>query len=135
MTRSTTAARAARDLSKPIVGIAATGSGRGYWLVAADGGIFNFGDASFKGSAGSSRLNNPIVAITSGSSGGYRIVASDGGIFSYGATYYGSLGNKALPVPVTTMAPTTDGRGYYLVDAAGDVYAFGDAVYLGNVTN
>jgi hypothetical protein len=30
--------------------MAATGSGGGYWLVAADGGVFAFGDARFLGS-------------------------------------------------------------------------------------
>ena len=34
-------------LAAPIVGMAATPTGRGYWLVAADGGIFSFGDAGF----------------------------------------------------------------------------------------
>lgn len=33
----------------PIVGIASTPSGKGYWLVAADGGVFGFGDADFIG--------------------------------------------------------------------------------------
>ena len=37
----------------------------GYRLVAADGGIFGFGDAGFFGSIGSASLNKPIVAITS----------------------------------------------------------------------
>ena len=32
-------------LSQPIVGMAATPAGHGYWLVASDGGIFAFGDA------------------------------------------------------------------------------------------
>ncbi len=32
--------------------MAATPDGRGYWLVASDGGIFTFGDAPFYGSAG-----------------------------------------------------------------------------------
>jgi hypothetical protein len=32
------------------VGMAATPTGKGYWLVAADGGIFTFGDAVFAGS-------------------------------------------------------------------------------------
>jgi hypothetical protein len=27
--------------------MAATASGKGYWLVAGDGGVFNFGDARF----------------------------------------------------------------------------------------
>jgi hypothetical protein len=33
----------------PIVGIAATPTGKGYWLVAADGGVFAFGDATYLG--------------------------------------------------------------------------------------
>jgi len=33
------------------VAMAATPSGNGYWFVAADGGIFTFGDAQFYGSA------------------------------------------------------------------------------------
>ena len=41
-------------LWQPIVGMAATPSGHGYWLVAADGGIFSFGDADFHGSTGRS---------------------------------------------------------------------------------
>ena len=40
----------ARTLAAPIVGMAASPSGRGYWLVASDGGIFAFGDARFAGS-------------------------------------------------------------------------------------
>ena len=33
-------------LNKPVVGMAATPSGHGYWLVASDGGIFSYGDAT-----------------------------------------------------------------------------------------
>jgi peptidoglycan recognition protein len=33
----------------PVTGIAATPTGKGYWLVAADGGVFAFGDAGFYG--------------------------------------------------------------------------------------
>ena len=39
-------------LTQPVVGIAATPDGRGYWEVASDGGIFAFGDAHFYGSTG-----------------------------------------------------------------------------------
>ena len=39
-------------LNKPMVGIASTPDGKGYWLVAADGGVFSFGDAGFYGSMG-----------------------------------------------------------------------------------
>ena len=41
-------------LNKPIVGMAPTRDGGGYWLVASDGGIFAYGDAGFYGSTGSS---------------------------------------------------------------------------------
>ena len=40
----------------PIVGMARTPDGLGYWLVGADGGIFAFGDARFHGSAAGSGL-------------------------------------------------------------------------------
>ena len=41
-----------RRLNQPVVGMAATITGNGYWLVARDGGIFCFGDARFFGSTG-----------------------------------------------------------------------------------
>ena len=54
-----------RPLNKPIVGMAATPDGGGYWLVASDGGIFSFGDAAFLGSMGGKPLNKPIVGMAS----------------------------------------------------------------------
>src|SRR5690349_12479120 len=66
-------------LKQPIVGIAATPTGKGYWLVAADGGIFTFGDAHFYGSTGSRALNQPIVGMAATPNGrGYWLVAADG---------------------------------------------------------
>ncbi len=50
-------------LAQPIVGMAATPSGQGYWFVAADGGIFNFGDATFEGSAGGQSLPAKIAVM------------------------------------------------------------------------
>jgi hypothetical protein len=50
-------------LNKPVVGMAATLTGDGYWLVASDGGIFSYGDAGFYGSTGSLLLNKPIVGM------------------------------------------------------------------------
>ena len=73
-----------------MVGITPTSTGNGYWLVATDGGIFSFGDATFYGSipeVGSiqpirlpNSLNAPIVGMVPTSTGeGYFMVASDGG--------------------------------------------------------
>ena len=59
--RTSTARPAASTSTSPIVGMAATPDGGGYWLVAADGGIFSFGDAHFYGSTGAVHLNQPIV--------------------------------------------------------------------------
>src|SRR5688500_13009286 len=57
----------------------------GYTMVAADGGIFAFGNAAFHGSAGDIRLNKPIVGMANtATGGGYWLAATDGGIFSFG---------------------------------------------------
>jgi hypothetical protein len=40
--------------------MAATPDGGGYWLTAADGGVFTFGDAPYDGSAGSLGQTNFI---------------------------------------------------------------------------
>ena len=45
------------------MGIDATPDGGGYWLVGADGGVFNYGDAPFYGSAGGTHLNAPVVGM------------------------------------------------------------------------
>ena len=37
--------------------------GNGYWLIAADGGVFSFGDAKFHGSTGGLKLVAPMVAM------------------------------------------------------------------------
>ena len=39
-------------LDAPVVAMARTRTGNGYWMAAADGGVFTFGDARFFGSAG-----------------------------------------------------------------------------------
>jgi hypothetical protein len=88
-------------LAAPIVGIAPDAVTGGYWLVGADGGVFDF-NAPFFGSAGALPLRKPVVGIEgTDDGGGYWIVASDGGIFSYGdATFSGSEGGTRLNRPM-----------------------------------
>ena len=50
-------------LNEPVVGMATAAGGKGYWLVASDGGIFAFGDAGYHGSMGGRVLNRPVVAL------------------------------------------------------------------------
>ena len=56
-------------------------------MVAADGGVFSFGDALFQGSMGGHPLNKPVVGMAGNGAGGYWLVASDGGVFSFDATF------------------------------------------------
>lgn len=77
-------------LNARVVGIAVTPSGNGYWEAAADGGVFNYGDAQHFGAlpehlAPGQKLNNPVVGIAATPTGqGYWLVAGDGGIFAFG---------------------------------------------------
>ena len=92
------ASPSAGHLNAPIVGMSSTTDGKGYWDVAADGGLFAFGDASFHGSMGGHALARPVVGMSATSdSKGYWEVASDGGMFAFGdAGFYGSMGRKPL---------------------------------------
>jgi 3D (Asp-Asp-Asp) domain-containing protein len=118
------------------VAMAPTRSGNGYWLAAADGGIFSFGDANFYGSTGSAHLNAPIVAMTATPTGhGYWLAAADGGIFSFGdANFYGSTGSAHLNAPIVAMTATPTGHGYWLAAADGGIFSFGDAPFHGGLS-
>ncbi|NNN13499.1 MAG: hypothetical protein HKL81_07130, partial [Acidimicrobiaceae bacterium] len=80
--------------------------GKGYWLVASDGGVFSFGDAGYYGSMGGKTLNAPVVGISAGPGGkGYWLVASDGGVFTFGDSgYFGSMSGKNLAKPVVAAS-------------------------------
>jgi hypothetical protein len=76
-------------MTEPAVGICATPSGKGYWLVSSDGGVFSFGDAGFHGSLGGVKLDAPIVGMACTPSGkGYWLLGSDGGVFGFGDAKY-----------------------------------------------
>ena len=107
---------------------------KGYWFVASDGGVFNYGTTHFWGSTGGVALNRPIVAMAVRPTGdGYWLVASDGGVFAFGhARFYGSTGGVTLTRPVVGMAATPDGRGYWLVASDGGIFAYGDAHFYGS---
>jgi hypothetical protein len=123
-------------LRAPIVGITATPDGAGYWLVAADGGIFSFGDAKFFGSTGGIVLNKPVVGMAATPDGaGYWLVAADGGVFTFGdAPFDGSMGGTVLSEPVVGITATPDNGGYRMVASDGGIFDFGDAAFFGSGT-
>jgi superoxide dismutase, Cu-Zn family len=112
-----------------VVGPVGGSTTAGYWLVAADGGVFAFGDAPFLGGLGGTRLNSPIVGMASSPSGaGYWLVAADGGVFAFGDAPFSGTG----PDQAVGLAPTASGAGYHVVGADGGVFSRGDAVFAGS---
>jgi uncharacterized protein YkwD len=103
--------------------MAATRTGRGYWLVASDGGVFTFGDARFFGSTGAIRLAQPIVGIATTTTGkGYWMVAADGGLFTFGnARFFGSAAGRLGGQRAVGMATSPDGNGYLIASQWGAV--------------
>jgi hypothetical protein len=126
---------ASGGLVRPVVGMAATPSGDGYWLTDASGDVSAHGGAENYGSMTGHLLDAPIAHIVATPDGdGYWLVASDGGIFAFGdAPFYGSMGGRRLDAPVVDIAPTPDGHGYWLVASDGGIFAFGDAPFDGSM--
>lgn len=84
---------AERMLNKPFVEMEYTPSGKGYWLIAADGGVFCYGDAQMMGSVPGLRdsngkplkLNAPITSVAfTPNKDGYCLLSEDGGTFNFG---------------------------------------------------
>ena len=75
--------REGRHLAAPIVAMAVTPDGRGYWLAGTDGSVFSFGDADVYGSLASrgARLGQQIVTIVATADGkGYWLVNQSGAV-------------------------------------------------------
>ncbi|HEX3839262.1 MAG TPA: hypothetical protein VHU85_00575 [Acidimicrobiales bacterium] len=123
------------DIPSPVVGMAPSFDGKGYWLVGGNGAVLAFGDAPYYGSINGEPLNQPIVGVTPTPDGkGYWLVAADGGIFSFGdARFFGSTGAIHLNRQIVGMAADPNGRGYRLVASDGGIFAFGGASFLGSM--
>ena len=84
--------------------MAPTPDGKGYWLVASDGGIFNFGDAAFDGSAAGGPALDPAERVVASPSGeGYWVEDQNGTAYAFGDAQ-GSPPTEAL-----MFAPVTAG--------------------------
>ena len=124
-----------QPLNQPIVGMAATPTGDGYWLVASDGGIFAFGDAPFYGSMGGQPLNQPIVGMAATPSGRGLLA---------GGLRRRHLRLRRRPVLRVDGRPAPqpahrghgrhpDGPGLLVVASDGGIFAFGDAPFDGSM--
>jgi len=89
-------------LPATVVGLAATPSGNGAWLAAADGSVVAVGDAA-------NYLSQCVTQCPS-------VPANQ----------------QVVTAPVTGIAATPSGQGYWLVGADGNVYNFGNAAFWGS---
>jgi hypothetical protein len=127
----------ALNLAQPVRAMAAPPDGRGYLLVAADGGVFTYGDAAYERSLPQLgvAVDNVVGVAETRDAKGYWMVGSDGGIFAFGdARFAGSLPELGVHVSdIVGMVAAPDGGGYLLVGADGGVFAFGSAAYHGSL--
>ncbi len=104
----------------------------GYFMVAADGGIFAFGDAKFEGSCydigGCTQNGIPVAVMPDATGNGYWVVSALGSVYGFGdASYLGAPPSSAGSI--ASAAATPDGKGYVILDSAGNIYGFGDAPF------
>ena len=101
-------------LNQPIVGMAPTPTGRGYWLVASDGGIFTLRDARFHGSTGSAVLFSTVAGMTTTPGGhGYWLASADGRVFAFGDAH--AMRGVSPTSPIVGVQATAKGTGLWLV--------------------
>ena len=101
-----------------------------YWLVAADGGVFAFGEAPFYGSMGGQHLNEPIVSIAGSNTRRVLVkwrptVASSPSVTPRSTAPWAA---NASTSPSWAWRPTRRRQGYWEVASDGGIFAFGDAV-------
>ena len=105
----------------------------GYWALAADGRVYNFGDAAHLGNGASGAVD--LEPTPDGK--GYWILDSGGRIQAFGDTTalgdvdMGKLVKDELPA---SLSATPSGKGYWVFTDKGRAVAFGDAAHLGDMS-
>ena len=120
----------------PVTSVSATGAGGpersaaaagvgGYWLYAADGGVFAFGSAGYAGPVGNQ--GHDVIGMAATPSGaGYWMADDDGDVFTAGdATVFGSRASSADDVAAFSTRP--QGDGYWLASRTGALESYGRA--------
>jgi hypothetical protein len=90
----------------PVVGITPDPDGDGYWMVAADGGVFSF-RAPFRGSLPAIVPYEQLFAPVNGMvpyGNGYLLVAGDGGVFTFSNLPFEGSGSGQVDSPVIGIA-------------------------------
>ena len=106
---------------------------QGYWLGAADGGIFSYG-VPFFGSQHGTALSQPIAGMAASPGGGsYNLVGGDGTVFADGPHASDCTSVSGLNKPVVGIAAAPGGNGCWLASSDGGVFARGsNAPFFGS---
>jgi hypothetical protein len=107
----------------------------GYWLAAADGGIFSYG-VPFFGSQSGTALSQPIagMAAVPGGSGGYNLAEGSGMVFGDGPRA-ADCSNVSGPLnqSIVGIAAAPGGNGCWLAGSGGAVFPMGsNATFFGS---
>ncbi len=126
-------------LVAPIVGIVPTTDGKGYLMVASDGGVFAFGDAHFSGSCATiGGCPAPVVAVVPDVTGnGYWLLLANCDMVAFGDAPKVADSNcqnsaRANKATAASAARTPSGKGYWVLLDDGTVFPEGDAQSLGS---
>jgi hypothetical protein len=117
-----------QHLTSPVVGIAVTPDGKGYWMVTAAGAVYHFGSAKYYGQPLALHPRSIVQIAPTPTGKGYFVLSSDSHLYTYGdAKYHGApIGRSASGIAVTP-----DGRGYWIGARNGAVATYGNAPYYG----
>jgi hypothetical protein len=127
---------AGKKLSAPVGGIAATVTGKGYWIWLTNGATYAFGDA--KGCTSSTtRISPRVVALTPTADGkGCWLLTNSGVARAFGTAHVNSLvATVKTTQAFVALLPTASGHGYWTVTADGHVRRYGDATSFGTAVD
>ncbi len=118
------------SLRMPVVGMAVTPDGRGYWIVTANGSVYPKGDARFYGSPGRGPLPGPahrIIAIVATNNGrGYWLCDASGVVRAYGdAPRLPSLARGKTRDRIVGFTVEPNERGAWVVTDKGVIWRLG----------
>lgn len=115
----------------PVVGMALTVDGGGYWIVQQDGTVHSFGNASKQYPTG---VAGPLAGICGSEGDGFWLFTAAGKVYTApGAAGFGDVSGQHLAAPVVAMSGVVGGGGYYLAGADGGVFNEGAAVFEGSL--
>ena len=110
---------------------------KGYWMVGADGKVYNFGQAQRFGDAGLTPGSQAVDLEPTPTGDGYWVVDDAGAVAALGdAVYRGAPDSFTLKgdEKVTSLSSTSTGRGYWMFTTKGRVLNYGDAKHFGDMS-